>query len=120
MLADSYLADANIWCDMSRIIIGILLITTSFISAGHAENNKTYRVGVVPQFDVRKIRKIWQPILNELQAETGYQFVLNGSPTIPKFEKEFNQGQFDFAYMNPYHMLIANKSQGYIPHLHWG
>jgi len=24
-------------------------------------------------------------------------------------------GEFDFAYMNPYHLLLANESQGYIP-----
>ena len=100
---------------MSRLIIGILLITTSFISTVNAVENKTYSVGVVPQFDVRKIRKIWQPILDELQADTGHKFVLKGSPTIPKFETEFNEGQFDFAYMNPYHMLLASKSQGYSP-----
>ena len=38
-----------------------------------------------------------------------------GSPSIPDFENEINDGKFDFAYMNPYHSVIALDSQGYTP-----
>jgi phosphonate transport system substrate-binding protein len=72
-------------------------------------------VGIVPQFEAKKIHRIWRPILNELESKTGLRFTLRGSPTIPKFEKEFNAGNFDFAYMNPYHVLLANKREGYVP-----
>ncbi|MCK4952060.1 MAG: phosphate/phosphite/phosphonate ABC transporter substrate-binding protein [Gammaproteobacteria bacterium] len=75
----------------------------------------TYTVGVVPQFDIRRIHAIWRPILNELGNRTGHNFVLRGSATIPSFEKEFSTGNFDFAYMNPYHVVIASRDQGYIP-----
>lgn len=76
---------------------------------------QVFTVGIVPQFDARKIHYIWSPILKHLEKETGYQFRIKGSPTIPEFETEFNAGRFDFVYMNPYHVLLANKSQGYIP-----
>lgn len=100
---------------MSRFIIGILLLLFNIWLPVYADNTKKYTVGIVPQFDARKIRKIWLPILRQVEADTGYKFVLRGSPTIPRFEREFNNGEFDFAYMNPYHVLLANKSQGYIP-----
>ena len=93
----------------------LLLITTLFSFNVHAEKNKVYTIGIVPQFEIRHIRKIWNPILNEIKKNTGYKLKLIGSPTIPDFENEFNAGKFDFAYMNPYHMLLANKSQGYVP-----
>lgn len=74
-----------------------------------------YRFGVVPQFEQRKLFKIWSPILNELERITGLKFQLRGSSKIPEFEERFMSGGFDFAYMNPYHLVKANSSQGYVP-----
>ena len=77
--------------------------------------NVNYKVGVVPQFDTRKIQNIWQPILNALSERTNLSFSLYLSKSIPNFEKEFSAGTFDIAYMNPYHLIVANKKQGYLP-----
>lgn len=74
-----------------------------------------YFVGVVPQFDTRHVQETWLPILDELRHRTGMHLVLRGSPTIPAFEREFIRGEFDFACMNPYHILPANQKQGYFP-----
>jgi len=80
-----------------------------------AEPKKSYTIGIVPQFEIRHLRKIWNPIISELEKSAGYKLQFKGSPTISDFEKELNNGKFDFAYMNPYHMLLANKAQGYEP-----
>ena len=74
-----------------------------------------YTVGVVPQYEVRQLRHIWQPILNHLETATQERLELKGSPTIPTFEAEFMDGGFDFAYMNPYHLVVANRTAGYLP-----
>lgn len=74
-----------------------------------------YAVGVVPQFEARHLHQIWQPVLTHLEAETGYRFELVGSPTIDAFEAEFLDGEFDFVYMNPYHLIMASKTVGYLP-----
>lgn len=81
----------------------------------HLNLQKSYTIGVVPQFEQRKLFKIWQPILNELEARTGFSLHLIGSPKIPVFEQKFMAGEYDFAYMNPYHMLKAYVTQGYTP-----
>ncbi|MDX1697404.1 MAG: phosphate/phosphite/phosphonate ABC transporter substrate-binding protein [Thiohalobacterales bacterium] len=73
------------------------------------------RVGVVPQFDARKIQHIWQPVLEALEEQTGIDFELVGSPGIPEFERQLMAGEFDLAYMNPYHLLKAHEAQGYVP-----
>ena len=99
---------------LSRFL-SALLCTSVFTFTAHAENEKIYTIGIVPQYEIRQVRKTWLPILSELEKKTGYKIMLRGSPTIPDFEKELNEGVFDFAYMNPYHMLLAEKSQGYIP-----
>ncbi len=98
------------------LLFSWLLFTLSFqLSASESASQITYTVGIVPQFDSRKIHAIWGPILDELEAKTGYKFVLRGSPSIPDFEREFLNGAFDFAYMNPYHVLIGYETQGYVP-----
>jgi len=56
-----------------------------------------------------------RPILRELERSTGFTFHMVGSPKIPDFEKAFMGGAFDFAYMNPYHAMLAMRSQGYQP-----
>lgn len=96
-------------------LLSILLLSSLFSLTAHAEKKVVYTIGIVPQFEIRHIRKIWNPIINEIEKNTGYKFKLIGSPTIPDFEREFNAGRFDFAYMNPYHILLAEKNQGYIP-----
>jgi phosphonate transport system substrate-binding protein len=75
----------------------------------------TYSFGVVPQFEKRKLFGIWRPILDELEQRTGFTFKLVDSSSIPVFEEKFLEGAYDFAYMNPYHLLMAHDTQGYLP-----
>jgi phosphonate transport system substrate-binding protein len=91
-----------------------MAITINCTPAWSAENN-SYGFGVVPQFEQRKLFRIWRPILDELERRTGFSFTLIGSPKIPVFEQKYMEGTFDFAYMNPYHILKAQISQGYLP-----
>lgn len=76
---------------------------------------ESYTFGVVPQYDQRQLFQIWKPVLDELHRLTGLSFRLASVPTIPVFEKEFLNGVYDFAFMNPYHALKARKSQRYAP-----
>ncbi len=78
---------------------------TSFSTAAP----KVYIFGVVPQFEARKLAGIWLPILRELEKRTGLRFRMAGSQEIPDFERAFMAEKFDFAYMNPYHAMLANK-----------
>ncbi|NQU59339.1 MAG: phosphate/phosphite/phosphonate ABC transporter substrate-binding protein [Rhodospirillales bacterium] len=87
---------------------GLLQVTT-------AKAETVYSFGVVPQFEPRKLANIWTPILKELEKRTGLKFKMVGSPKIPDFEAAFMGGEFDFAYMNPYHSLVAAEKQGYVP-----
>jgi len=80
-----------------------------------ADSERVYTFGVVPQFEQRKLFRTWRPILDELQKRTGLKFRLVGTPKIPAFERQFLSGDFDFAYMNPYHVIVGYESQGYVP-----
>ena len=86
-----------------------------FLPGSQAIAQTVYRIGVVPQFEPAKLFGVWRPILNDLERRTGMKFDLVGQPAISAFEKAFAAGQFDFAYMNPFHALVAHEQQGYEP-----
>ena len=100
------------WC--SRIA-GAAALAVALSCAATAEAAEVYSFGVVPQFESRKLASVWKPILSELERRTGLSFRLVGSPKIPDFEKAFIGGEFDFAYMNPYHAILAIREQRYQP-----
>ncbi len=98
---------------MKRLLY--LFISTVCLISSAAFAETTYRVGVVPQFEPRKLAAIWIPILTELEKRTGFRLTMVGAARIPEFESEFENGRYDFAYMNPYHSVVAMRKQGYEP-----
>ncbi len=96
-----------------RFIFLCLFVLSALTNTVHAD--RVYSVGVVPQFDSRRITEIWQPILDAVSQSSGVQLKLTTSTDIPEFEQQFNTGDYDFAYMNPYHAIVANEKQGYTP-----
>ena len=99
-----------------RFFLFLAVISMLSISPLSASAEETvYRFGVVPQFEPRKLANIWIPIIQELERRTGLKFRMVGSPKIPDFEVAFLSGDFDFAYMNPYHAMLAGEQQGYVP-----
>lgn len=93
-----------------RPALGLLLLLTSQVSLACL-----LTMGVVPQFEQRKLLEIWQPIMDQLSQATECRVDLMGSENIPDFESKFSVGKFDIAYMNPYHAVMAHKAQGYEP-----
>jgi phosphonate transport system substrate-binding protein len=88
------------------------LLATSFI---FADKERVYIVGAVPQFEARVLYSNWTNITDYLSKKTGLKFEFKGAPDIQQFERAFMQGEYDLVYMNPYHFIIGEKSQGYIP-----
>jgi len=95
------------------MLLALFLLFGQFAQAG--EGKRTYTVGLVPQYEASKLHSIWRPILDQLETATGEVFEISGAPSIPQFEKELVSGDFDFAYMNPYHFLLAHGGAGYTP-----
>lgn len=83
--------------------------------AAQADNARSFTLGVVPQFEQRKVFAIWKPIADELSRRTGLDIRLAVTLTVPEFEAGLEKGNFDFVYANPYHILRSSDVQGYIP-----
>ncbi|MDO8207385.1 MAG: phosphate/phosphite/phosphonate ABC transporter substrate-binding protein [Gallionella sp.] len=79
------------------------------------EAGTSYTLGVVPQFEQRKLFAIWKPVVDELSRRAGLEIRLVVTLTVPEFESALEKGSFDFVYANPYHILRVSDSQGYIP-----
>lgn len=97
------------------LILTAAMLLGSIVSSPALAEKQRFSVGIVPQFDARRIHDTWNPILDLLAQRTGQEFHLVGSPSIPEFEKAFQAGKFDFVYLNPYHQILAEDSQGYEP-----
>ena len=76
---------------------------------------KEYTFGVVPQYESQKLNAIWQPLLEQVSKQAGIKIRLVTVESIPVFEQAFANGEYDFAYMNPWHSVIAFEKQGYLP-----
>lgn len=74
-------------------------------------------MGVVPQQSPLKLQKVWQPIATYLSEITDEKIIFKTEKSISKFEEVLYTGGYDFAYMNPYHYVIAHKKQGYLAQL---
>ncbi|MCG9682946.1 phosphate/phosphite/phosphonate ABC transporter substrate-binding protein [Vibrio sp. Isolate23] len=87
-----------------------LVLLTLLSASLHAES---ITFGVVPQHSASKLAKQWAPIIEYLSEKTGQKIVFSTAPDIPMFEQRLRNGEYDLAYMNPYHYTIFSVSPGY-------
>lgn len=93
-----------------RIIFVILAIGLHLLA-------KEFVFGVVPQQGPLELSKKWIQITQYLSNQTGYKIIFKTENSIPLFENKLYAGEYDFAYMNPFHFIIANSKQGYVAKL---
>jgi phosphonate transport system substrate-binding protein len=94
---------------MKNIIIPLFLLLNSTLSM--AEQQLTF--GVVPQQSASKLAKLWGPIIEVLSQQSGLRIHFATAPDIPTFEKRLAAGNYDIAYMNPYHYTVFHQKVGY-------
>lgn len=74
---------------------------------------RIYSFGVVPQQSAAELARAWIPLLNVLSEATGFGLRFTTAPSIPIFEQRLAAGEYDFAYMNPYHYTVFSQKPGY-------
>lgn len=77
--------------------------------------SKPLTLAVVPQFQAADVHRNWMPVIERIKQATGLNVVLRITKDIPTFEDEFQAGQADLVYLNPYHQVMAHRAQGYVP-----
>lgn len=74
---------------------------------------ETISFGVVPQQSAKKLAALWTPVLQYLSQQTGLELRFTTAKDIPEFEKRVLAGEYDLAYMNPYHYTVFCQTPGY-------
>jgi len=82
---------------------------------GDQTSGKSRSVYIVPQLTVAKTYSQWAPFLEKLGLQSKQCFELIIPATIPLFEKELLSGKPDFAFVNPYHAVMAYRAKKYTP-----
>ena len=100
-------------CNEARFsfVLWVLLILTVPVCAADAPGTLTF--GVVPQQSATKLARTWVPVLRTLQERTGIPLRFATAPDIPTFEQRLSAGEYDLAYMNPYHYTVFHGRPGY-------
>lgn len=93
---------------MRRPLLAAVLMLGAF-----SVQAETLTFGIVPQQSAKKLAKKWTPIFRYLSEKTGDEFKFSTARNIPTFEKRLSEGQYDFAYMNPYHYTVFHRAPGY-------
>ncbi len=92
-----------------------LMALSLLVAAAGVRAEEAYTFAVVPQYEQRKLHSIWKPIVDDVARRSGVPLRLVATLGVPDFERELSKGSFDFAYANPYHILLESRRQGYIP-----
>jgi phosphate/phosphite/phosphonate ABC transporter binding protein len=72
-----------------------------------------FSFGVVPQQSASELARLWTPILAYLNEKTHMALEFHTAKDIPTFEQRLAVGEYDFAYMNPYHYAVFHDFSGY-------
>ncbi|EEX92407.1 phosphonate ABC transporter periplasmic phosphonate-binding protein [Vibrio orientalis CIP 102891 = ATCC 33934] len=73
----------------------------------------TLTFGVVPQQSASRLVEQWGPVMDYLSEQTGQKIEFSTAADIPTFEKRLANGEYDIAYMNPYHYTVFSAKPGY-------
>ena len=95
------------------IIAMLALLTAWPVMANKDDHNENITFGIVPQQAAAKLAGQWVPLMHYLEEQTGKRFVFRTAPDIPTFEQRLLDGEYDFAYMNPYHYVVLHEKAGY-------
>ena len=96
---------------LAAIVVAVMVGLSARVALAEGELS----FAIVPQFPALDIHRTWSPIAKALEVSLGQPVQLKIYPSIPEFEKDFLAGVPDLLYLNPYHMVLAQRARGYLP-----
>ncbi len=101
---------------MRTSILVFCLLTAMFAplaTRGEGGQLQSVTFGLVPQQSASKLARLWGPIFAYLGRHAALEIKFRTAPDIPVFERRVAAGEYDIAYMNPYHYTVFSRSPGY-------
>lgn len=93
-----------------KLQVALLLTSVLFSFQVSAQS---FTLGIVPQQSAKKLARLWTPIVKYLSEKTGHDIRFATAHNIPTFEERLLKGEYDIAYMNPYHYTVFHQKPGY-------
>ena len=100
---------------ITRLVLALLLggMFAIPLQAAAEEASKPLEFGIVPQQSASRLAEEWAPLLAEISRRSGVALTFRTATSIPVFEERLGRGEFDLAYMNPYHYVVFHGAAGY-------
>lgn len=93
-------------------LVGVLLMAAAIVCHA-AEPRPRLSFGFVPQQSASTLAQQWSPALEHIGREAQIELVFRTAPDIPEFERRLAAGEYDLAYVNPYHYVVFSRDPGY-------
>lgn len=100
---------------MIKCSLAVLLLVLLPVMPAQAESksSQVYTFGIVPQQSSSVLARKWAPLIQRIGQQSGVDVVFRTASNIPAFEQKLAAGEYDLAYMNPYHYTVFSESPGY-------
>jgi len=98
---------------IASFVLGLICSLGVPVPAEAQGGPKPLAFGIVPQQSASRLAEEWGPLLAEISRRSGVPLVFRTAPSIPVFEERLGQGEYDLAYMNPYHYVVFHSAKGY-------
>jgi len=82
---------------------------------GDPASSSRFSVYLIPRMAPTKLYRDWSPFLERLGKETGLCFEVHIPQDFSSFEYALHTGKADFAFLNPYQLVMVARSPGYVP-----
>lgn len=97
---------------LQRLLISLAFVFLS-VPLSAAPSSEPLVFGIVPQQSAEKLLKAWGPLMHHLSQRLERPIRFATAPSIGEFEARCLAGDYDIAYMNPYHYIRFAKQPGY-------
>jgi len=94
-------------------LLAAITVTASMAGSDAAASSTSLVFGVVPQETPAVLARKWIGLLRAIGSSAGIQLTFATAPSIPEFEACLLAGEYDAAYMNPGHYILASQHRGY-------
>ncbi len=98
---------------LRRLLLAALCLS-SMTTAAEDSAPASISFGVVPQQAATRLASLWAPVFDYVGERAGVAIRFATAPDIPAFEQRLAAGQYDLAYMNPYHYTVFHEQPGYV------
>lgn len=95
------------------MVLALVPVISRAAESTSQDGDKPLLFGVVPQQSASRLAEEWGPLLAEISQRSGVPLAFRTTPNIPDFEHKLGQGEYDLAYMNPYHYVVFKAGSGY-------